>query len=295
MQSSASKLLTNAETLDLDLAVLDALHQEADSLGANILVGLSVGRQFVHEHDKVLEVDVQQGGVTAKKGLEDLEGLHDLVILTLVNGVLEHSNHRGNHVLECLDGAGVKLRLNVHGKLAQSEQGVDPNLGALGIADGLAKQSEKILELLLEGLAQSLEDGEEDVDGNSTLILVTAVGSPEEDVGEIAPLTIVQINLSDSGDDASNGVTDKRGALTHGRAEQLLADLGFLLIAHLQPVFRNEGSGLDSGELTKVGVIVSGGDLNEEDKRLRLAVEFLLQDAGRFLNIALGGWKARVS
>jgi hypothetical protein len=60
-------------------------------------------------------------------------------------------------------------------------------------------------------------------------------------------------------------------------------------------VLRNEGSRLDSGELAKVGIIVGGGDLNEEDEGLRLAVELLLQDAGRFLNIALGGWKARVS
>ena len=86
-------------------------------------------------------------------------------------------------------------------------------------------------------------------------------------------------------------MTDERGALTQGRAKQLLADLGLLLSANLHPELGDVGAGLHGRELTEVGVIVTGGNLDEEDKGLGLSVEFLLQDAGRFLDITLGGWK----
>ena len=198
VQSSAGELLTNAQALDLHLAVLDDLHQEADGLGTGILLALGVGSDLVHEHDQVLEVDGQQSRVAAQEGLEDLKGLHDTILLVLVDGVLEHGNHGGNHVLEGLDGAGVQLRLEVLSQLAQRQQSVDADLGTLGILDGLAKQGEQVLELLLESLTKGLQDCEENVDGDRTLVRVTLAGSSEQGVGEVKPLAVLEVNLGHS-------------------------------------------------------------------------------------------------
>jgi hypothetical protein len=297
LESSASELLTETHALDLELAVLDTLHQEADGLSADVLVSLSVGGNLVHEDDQVLEVDSEEGGVQAEQGLEDLKGLHDTVLLVLVDGILEDSDHGGNHLLESLDGGDILLGVKVVGKLAQSQEGVDADLGALGVTDGLVEQGEQVLELLLEALTESLKNGEQDVDGNGPLVLVAAVSGLQEDVGQISPLAVLEINLGNSRDDPGDGVTDKILALAHGSTKQLLPNLRLLSRGNLQPVLLDETTGLDGGQLTEVGVLMAGSDLDEEDKGLRLAVELFLQDAGGFLDISLGGWReeARVS
>jgi hypothetical protein len=56
-------------------------------------------------------------------------------------------------------------------------------------------------------------------------------------------------------------------------------------------VLLDERTSLDGGQLAEVGVLMASSNLDEEDKRLRLAVELFLQDAGGFLDISLGGWR----
>jgi hypothetical protein len=62
-------------------------------------------------------------------------------------------------------------------------------------------------------------------------------------------------------------------------------------------VLLDKPTSLDGGQLAEVGVLMASSNLDEEDKRLRLAVELFLQDAGGFLDVSLGGWmrEARVS
>ena len=295
VESGAGELLTKAHTLDLQLAILDALHQEADSLGTGILVGIGVGGNLIHEDDQILKVHGHQGRVTTQEGLEDLEALHDAVLVTLIDGLLQNSDHGGQDLLESLDGSHVLLRVEVHAELAQREEGVDTDLFALGVADGLAEQIEQVLVLLLQTLAERLQNREENVDGNTTLVLVSAVAGLEQQVGQFGPLAIVQVDLGDGRDHTSDGVTDKVGRLAHGSTEQLLADLRLLTGLDGNPVLVDKGPSLDGGELSEVGIFVSGSDLDEKDQGLGLVVELALENAGGLLDVTLGSYRDAVS
>ena len=210
MESSTGELLANTHALNLELAVLDRLHQETDGLGADILVNLGVGSDLVHQDDQILEVDGQQSRVTTKQILEDFERLHDVVLLLLLNGVLENSDHGRDQLLESFDRSLILLRVQVHSKLAQRHESVDTNFGAFGVADGLVEEVEEVLELLLKSFTKSIQDGEENVNSHSALSSVAIVTSLQEQVGQVSPLAVVQIDLRNCGDDLSDGVLDER-------------------------------------------------------------------------------------
>jgi hypothetical protein len=68
----------------------------------------------------------------------------------------------------------------------------------------------------------------------------------------------------------------------------LLADLRLLTGLDGNPVLVDEGPSLDGGELSEVGIFVSGSDLDEKDQGLGLVVELALENAGGLLDVTLG-------
>ena len=287
LQGTAGELLTKTHALDLELAVLHRLHQEADGLGTGVLIRVSVGSKLVHEDHQVLEVRGQESGIATQQGLENLERLHDAVLLLVVDSLLQDGNHRGDELLESLDGGLVLLRVKVHSKLAQSKKSVDTDLLTFGVTNGVAEEVEELLELGLEALTKSLQDGEEDVSTHNPLVLVTAASGLDEEVGQVSPLTIVQVDLRNGRDDTSHGVTDQGRALAQSRTNELFPDLRLLISLHLHPVFCHQRTGFDGGQLSQVGVLMASRNLDKEDEGLRLVVVLALQDAGGFLDVAL--------
>jgi hypothetical protein len=72
-------------------------------------------------------------------------------------------------------------------------------------------------------------------------------------------------------------VTGERLILAEGGLQELLADLGLLIVGEVEPVLLDELAGLDSGELAKVGALVRDQDVEESCERGRVAVVCLVQ------------------
>jgi hypothetical protein len=277
LEGSGCELLTNAQTLDLELAVSDSLHKERESLRTRIVVNIGVGRELHHELHEVAEVGVQESRLVTEKLVEDLEGLHGAVLLAVVNSLLQNADHVGDGVLEGLERLGILLGVENHADLGKSKHCVDSDLGVLGILDGLCEELEHGAHVLLEHIGHGLEQSVDYVDTNLTVAGGLAGRGILEEVGKVGPLAISEIDLGDRGNDAGLGVTGKRLLLAEGGLEELLADLGLLVVGEVEPVLLDELAGLDSGELAEVGALVRDQDVEQGCERGRVAVVCLVE------------------
>jgi hypothetical protein len=83
-------------------------------------------------------------------------------------------------------------------------------------------------------------------------------------------------------------MTHQLGVAAQTATQQLLSDLRLLSSGHLQPVFSDQATGLNSGQLSEIGIIVCGSNLDEEKESLGLIVEFSLQDTSGLLHVTIG-------
>jgi hypothetical protein len=167
----------------------------------------------------------------------------------------------GDGVLESLERLRILLGVENHADLGESKHCVDPDLGVLGVLDGLCEELEHGAHVLLEHVGHGLEKSVDDVDTNLTVAGGLAGGGILEEVGEVGPLTIGEVDLGDRGDDTGLGVTGKRLVLAEGGLQELLADLGLLVVGEVEPVLLDELAGLDSSELAEVGALVRDQDV----------------------------------
>ena len=221
--------------------------------------------------------------------MEDLESLHGVVLVSLVDGGLENSNLRRNSLLEESKRLGVLIRLQEHCQTAQTEQGVGPDIGALGVLDGLAEQVVQVRRLAGEGITGLLERCPDDVCADLPVTGGRAGGSLVKVAGQISPLSVLEILSRNGGDDASSRVPCQGDILVQCELEKLVAKSVLLVRRESSPMLDSELPGLNGSQLTEVGPGVSAKDLQESIKRGRRTVVVLVQSSRGILhNLGVG-------
>jgi hypothetical protein len=298
VKSLQGQLLTALQALDLELPVADALHEECKSLGAVVVLDRSRRGKLEHELDEIAKVLGQKSGFAAKQGLENLESLHGVVLITLVNGSLEDGNHGGDSLLEESERLGVLIRLQKHGQTAQAKHGVGPDIGTLGVLDGLAEQVVQVRRLAGEGITSLLKCCPNDVCANLPVAGSCAGGSLVKVAGQISPLSVLEILSRNGGDDAGGRVPGQCDILVQCELEELVAESILLVRRESSPVPDSKLPGLNGSQLTEVGPGVSAKDLQESIKRGGRTVVVLVQRSRGILdNLGVGctvlDWRGR--
>ena len=76
MQTHLGHLFSHLEALDLEFAVPNALHQEAEGLAPCLVVNLGFRRDLHEEVEQITEMLVEKSGLIGEELVEDVEGLH---------------------------------------------------------------------------------------------------------------------------------------------------------------------------------------------------------------------------
>lgn len=290
LKRGGGELLTDAETLNLELAVSDSLHEERQSLGTRVVVDFGVGRKLHHELHEVAEVGVEESRLVAEQLVEDLESLHGAVLLTVVNSLLQNADHVRDGVLEGLERLRVLVGVQNHTDLRKSEHCVDSDLSVLGVLDGLCEELEHSAHVLLEHVGHGLEECVDDVDTDFAVAGGLGGRGSLEEVGEVLPLAVCKVDLGDRGNNAGLGVAGKRLLLTESGLQELFADLGLLVVGKVEPMSLDELAGLDSGQLAEVGALVRDQDVKQRGERSGRRVVVLVQGGSCRLDTLGVGW-----
>ena len=277
VQGLQGKLLTDLESLDLELPVADTLHQEGQRLGTVVILDVGGGRELEHKPDKIAEVLLEQSRLAAEQGLEDLEGLHGVLLVTLVDGLLQDSDHGGDGLLESSKRLGILLRLKEHSHAAQTNQGVDPDIGALGVLDGLAKQVVEVSWLTREGITSLLECCPDDKSADFPVLCGAAGGGLVQVARQISPLAIFEVLGGDRSDDAGGRVPCQLLVLVQCELQQLVAERGLLILGKRGPVLDNKLPGLDGSKLLQALVRVPTENLKQSIQGSGRVVVVLVQ------------------
>jgi hypothetical protein len=136
-----------------------------------------------------------------------------------------------------------------------------------------------------------LQHGVEDIGGNLASYDIVAVVEGEELAQEVVSLALLHINADDAGNETGQRVADSGGALLESSIEEVLASKLALVPGCVGPMPVDEAESLDRSELANAGIAVGQGDLDEEQKRLRLGVVVLLEVGGDGLDLLSVGWE----
>lgn len=283
-------LFANAQTLDLELAVADALHQVGESLGAVVVVDGGGARQLKHELDQVTEVLLQQSRLAAQERLEDLEGLQSMVLVAVVDKLLQDIDHGGNRVLELGEGLRVLLGVQKHGEAAQTKHRVDADLGTLGVLDGVIEQLVQLSDLAGVGIADGLERGPHDEGADLAVADVGRGACLLEEAGQVSPLAVFEVDGGNGRDNTGGGVAGEGGIVVKRRLEELIAQRNLLVLGETGPVPANELAGLDGGELTQLRLRVAAYDLEQRIERRGRGIVLLVERCGGRLDTLRVGW-----
>jgi hypothetical protein len=288
VQGLQCELLADPESLDLELPVADALHEEGQRLGTIVLLDVSGSGELKHEPDEVTEVLLEESGLAAKESLEDLEGLHGVLLVTLIDGLLQDGNHLGDSLLESSQGLGVLLRLEKHGHAAETNEGVDPDIGALRVLNGLAEEAVQVGGLSGERVASLLECCPDDERSNFPVLCGAAGGGLVQVAGQVSPLSILEVLRGDRSNDAGSRVPCELLLLVQCELQQLVAEGGLLVFGQRDPVLDNKLAGLDSGELLQTLVGVPAENLEKSIEGGGRVVVVLVQGSrGIFDNVSV--------
>jgi hypothetical protein len=294
LHSAESQALTNTEGLNLHLLVAHARKEERKGLDTGVVVNLGGGvdREVGEELDQVAEVGRGDSRVDNKEHLENLESGVGLFLVSILSNLLENSNHSGNELLHSVDSLGVLIGVENLGELSERKKGVQADLNGLGVADSLGEERKEVLPSICNLVLKSLQKSEEDVSRDFTVLDLLGGSSLGKGSGELLPETSGKLNLCDSGDNTSRRVTDIGDGVLGSRDKKSLLDLGLHIIGDLgggvvldTPELGDEGTGLNSGELTETLVGVARDDLNKESKGLGVLV-VVLELLGRASKVA---------
>ncbi|KUI69369.1 hypothetical protein VM1G_11649 [Cytospora mali] len=267
--------------LDLHAAVADGLGQEGKSLATNLVVGVLVGSKIAgHEGHQVPQVRAKKDWLVGKELLEDLKRLFGTLIVAVLNGILQHVDHGGDEVLDGRHDCLVLLGLNQHQDGTNRHHGVNADVSALRVLDGIGKEGKQLANLVGKGRRVFLQNGIDYVGADLAMGNIGGVaGKGEERRDKFWPRVLigVQIEAGNTGDDARLRVPAPGVLLFHSSLDQMLTDAGLLLSGYLLPVFWNESGSLDGGLLAKVDIVICADDLDKEEQRLGLRVEVLLE------------------
>ena len=217
-----------------------------------------------------------------------------MLLVVLLDGLLEDLDHARNGVLEALQVLDVLVGVEDHDELGESKHGVGADLNGLGVLDGLVEQLEHLGHVLLEGVRGSLEECVDDVDANLTVPGDVAGGSLLEHAGQLTPLSILEIELGNSRDNASLAVSGELLLLVGGALDERLPQLGLLGLGDGSPVLGDELAGLDGSQVAEGVVLVRCEDVDESREGLRRGVVGLVELAGGRLDLLGVGLQKRL-
>ena len=271
------KLLTNiAHALDLHTPVTDSLGEESEGLSADLILSLGVAAEVNHKLDKILKVLAEQRRLASKELLENVESLGNLLIIAGLDNVLENVDHGGDEGLKGLDGLGILLGIEHEEAGADGHHGVDADIGALGVAESVVEDLEELAEVL-EGGRVGLDQAEDDVGTDFTLVDIGVGSQVHGNVAEIVPLALLEVKAGDDGNEAGSGMAALGVLLLEGSLEKDLADLDLLSLGDLGPVLGDEAGSLDGGQLPDAEVIVGRENFDEEEKAFGVNIVVLLE------------------
>lgn len=156
---------------------------------------------------------LEQGRFAAEQSLEDLERLHGVLLIALIDGLLENSNHGRDRLLEGIEGLGILLGLEEHGHTAQTDQGIDPDIGALWVLDGLAEEAVEVGLLAGERVASLLKCGPDDECSHLPVSCSGAGRSLVQVTRQISPLSVFEVLSSDRRNNTGSRVPGQLGLL----------------------------------------------------------------------------------
>ncbi|ROV92110.1 hypothetical protein VSDG_07545 [Cytospora chrysosperma] len=267
--------------LDLHAAIAHSLGQEGKSLAANLVVGVLVGSKIAsHEGHQVPKVGTEKDRLVGEELLEDLKGLLGSLVIIVLDSILQDVDHGRNEVLDSSDDGIVLLGLDQHQHGANGHHGVDANVSALRILDGIGKEGEQLADLVGERSGIFLQDGVNDVGADLAVGNFGGVACEGEEGGDqLWPGVVISIEVEtcNAGDNARLGVPGPGVLLLHCSLDKVLTDASLLVCGYFLPVFGHKSGSLNSGLLTEVDIVICADDLDKEEQRLRLGVEVLLE------------------
>lgn len=289
------ELLTNiAHALDLHAPVTDSLGEESKGLSADLILSLGVAAEVNHQLDKILEVLAEQRRLASQELLENVESLGNLLIIARLDDVLENVDHGGDEGLKGIDGLGILFGVEHEEAGTNGHHGVDADIGALGVAESVVEDLEKLAEVL-EGGGVGLDQAEDDVGTDFTLVNIGVGSQVHGNVAEIVPLALLEVKAGNDSDKTGSGMAALGVLLLESGLEEDLADLHLLGLGDLGPVLGDESGSLDGGQLPDAEVIVCRENFDEEEKALGVNIVVLLE-LGRDGLDSLGiSWRGGVS
>jgi hypothetical protein len=290
-----SELLTNLQRLNLELPVTNTLHQERKCLRSVVLLNIGGRGEFQHEPDEITKVLLQQGRLAAKKGLKDFESLHGTILIALIDGGLEDFDHAGDCILEHGKGLGVLIRLQEHSQAAQTEHGINSDLGTLRVLDGGLEELVQVGVLSWESIASGLECGPDDVCADFPVAGSLAGGGLVQVAWQIGPLAILEVLRCNGRNDAGSRVPGQCVVLVQSELEKLVAERAFLVRWQVGPVLGDELPGLDGRQLAELRLGVTAKDLKEGIERGWGVVVVLVKGRRGRLDTLRVGWTTSVT
>ena len=280
--------------LDLHAPVTDSLSEESEGLSADLILSLGVAAEVNHQLDKILKVLAEQRRLAGQELLEDVESLGDLLIIARLDDVLENVDHGRDKGLEGIDGLGILLGIEHEEAGANGHHGVDADIGALGVAESVVEDLEKLAEVL-KGGGIGLDQAEDDVGTDFTLVDIGIGSQVHGNVAEIVPLALLEVKAGDDSDETGSGMAALGVLLLESGLEEDLADLDLLGLGDLGPVLGDESGSLDGGQLPDAEVIVCRENFDEEEKALGVNIVVLLELSRDGLDSLGIGWRGGVS
>ena len=236
----------------------------------------------------------KEGRLVREETVEDVKGLHGVLLVVVLDGLLEDLDHAGDGVLEALQGLDVLIGVEDHDELGEGQHGVGADLDGLGVLDGLVEQLKHLRHVLLEGVGRGLEQGVDDVDTDLTVPRNVAGGSLLEHARQLTPLSILKVELGNSRNDASLAVSCELLLLVGGALEKRVTKSGLLVLGDGGPVLSDQLAGLDGSQLAQDGVLVGCEDVDEGSQGLRGGVVGLVKLAGGSLDLLGVGLQKRL-
>lgn len=289
------ELLANiAHALDLHAPVTDSLGEESKGLSADLILSLGVAAEVNHQLDKILKVLAEQRRLASQELLENVESLSNLLIIARLDDVLENVDHGGNEGLKGINSLGILLGIEHEEAGANGHHGVDANISALGVAESVVEDLEKLAEVL-ESRGVGLDQAEDDVGTDFTLVDIGVGSQVHGNVAEIVPLALLEVKAGDDSDKTGSGVAALGVLLLQSGLEKDLADLHLLGLGDLAPVLGDESGSLDGGQLPDTEVIVCRENFDEEEKALGVNIVVLLELSRDGLDSLGISWRGGVS
>jgi hypothetical protein len=217
-----------------------------------------------------------------------------VLLVALVNGLLQDSDHGGDGLLEGSEGLGILLRLEEHSHAAQTNEGVNPDIGALRVLNGLAEQAVEVGWLAREGIASLLKRGPDDECSNLPVLCGAAGGGLVQVARQISPLAIFEVLSGDGSDDTGSGVPCQLLVLIQCELQQLVAERGLLVLGQRSPVLDDKLPSLDGSELLQALVRVPAKNLKQGIQGSRRVVVALVQSSRGILDNLSVSWKTLI-